>query len=62
MASVTRLDNGNLLVPFATHPKGKHIHGQEEIGPDHPDFFGWMRIWALENGLPEPEPPEGSTI
>jgi hypothetical protein len=53
MAAVIKLPNGNLLVPESGVVEGDEYLGQGEIGPGHPDFFPWLRIFNLESGLPE---------
>ena len=55
MAAVTRLVNGNLMVPIGAYQKDLKADGQVEIGPDDPDFEPWLRIWRLSEGLPEEE-------
>ena len=52
MPGMTKLPNGNLLVPKrAEGPEGMIGDGVEEIGPDHPDFEAWMRTFKLQNDI-----------
>jgi hypothetical protein len=55
MGNVTRLPNGNLQVPIGAYQKDLDADGQEEIGPDDPDFQKWLRIWRIDEGLPAEE-------
>jgi len=55
MGNVTRLPNGNLLVPIGAYAPGLEADGQEEIGPDDLDFKKWLRIWRIDEGLPAEE-------
>ena len=48
---IEKLPNGNLLVPKrAEGPHGEIGDGVEEIGPDHSDYEGWLRIFNLQSG------------
>lgn len=43
---VSKLENGNLLIPRrAEADDGTIGDGQEEIGPDHPDYLTWLSFW-----------------
>lgn len=56
---VKRLDNGNLLVPVRAESEDGTIgDGVREIGPDHPDYSGWVR-WIEAHPDQAQEHPEG---
>lgn len=52
-----KLDNGNLLIPRRAEGEGGLLgDGMVEVGPDDPDYKGWVEWYAKRGEEPPPLP------